>query len=181
MKRFLRFIVLPIFFLVLASSLIHAVNLDDCEKEPTSDIGDCINLFTNKVSELTNQKKTLSSQIAQFDTQIKITQLRISDAQSTISQLEKEIGILGFRIGYVTGSIDKLEVLVKERIVATYQQGFVSNLELVVASNDFSDLLLRLQYIKQVQENDKRILASLQQTKANYANQKDEREANRQQ
>lgn len=175
MKKILL-LLFPLFFLVLTASLIHAVSLSDCEKDPTSNVNDCINLFTDKVAQLTSQKKTLASQIAQFDTQIKITQLRIADAENTIVQLEKEIGILGFRIGYVTDSIGKLEVLVKQRIVATYQQSFISNLELVVAANDFSDLLLKLQYLKQVQENDKKILSSLQQTKANYSNQKDERE-----
>ena len=161
---------------VFCISVIRAVSLEDCEKNPDSNLSDCINLLTSKVSDLSSQKKTLSSQISQFDTQLKITQLKITDSEKTIAQLEKEIGILGFRIGYVTDSIDKLEGLVKQRIVATYQQSFVSNLELVAASNDFSDLILRLQYIKQVQENDKKILASLQQTKTNYANQKDERE-----
>src|SRR3989338_3673780 len=46
----------------------------------------------------------------------------------------------------------------------------------MLTSHDFSDLILRLQYIKQVQENDKKLLSNLHQTKANYANQKDERE-----
>lgn len=167
------------FFLFLTVSInnIFAVTLEECEKDPSSNLGDCINLFSGKIGELGSQKKTLSSQIAQFDTQIKVTQLKIRDAQNTISQLEREIGVLGFRIEYVTDSIDKLEMLVKERIVATYQQSFVSNLELIVASDNFSDVLLKLQYLKQVQENDKRILASLQQTRSNYANQKDEREA----
>ena len=176
MKRFLLFFVLPIFLLVLSAKPVLAASLEDCEKDPSANLSDCINLFNSKITDLSNQKKTISSQIAQFDTQIKLTQLKIADAEKTITQLEKEIGILGFRIGYVTDSIDKLEVLVKQRIVATYQQSFISNLELVVASSDFSDLLLRLQYLKQVQENDKKILANLQQTKANYANQKDERE-----
>mgnify|MGYP001594539934 CR=1 FL=1 len=177
MKKILFFLVLPLFFLLLTYKTLLAVSLSECEKNPSVNINDCINLLSGKVSELTNQKKTLASQISQFDTQIKITQLKITDAQNTLTKLEKEIGILGFRIGYVTDSIEKLEKQVKQRIVATYQQSFISNLELVVASNDFSDLLLKLQYLKQVQENDKKILSSLQQTKANYANQKDEREA----
>lgn len=176
MKRFFFFLVLPIFFFALTTKFTLAVSLDECEKDPSANISECINLFSTKITDLASQKKTLSSQIAQFDIQIKLTQLKISDAENTIVQLEKEIGILGFRIGYVSDSIGKLETLVKQRIVATYQQSFISNLELVAAANDFSDLLLRLQYLKQVQENDKKILANLQQTKANYANQKDERE-----
>src|SRR3989344_2977290 len=177
MKKFLIFLALFFLFFLFSPTFIRAVTLDDCEKNPGDNITDCIEVLSQKISELSNEKKTLTSQIAQFDTQIQLTQLKIRDAEATIDQLEKEINVLGFRIGYVTENIQKLEALVKKRIVATYQQSFVSNLELVLSSNDFSDLILRVQYLKEVQENDRIILASLNQTRSNYANQKDDREA----
>ena len=176
MKIIFAFFLLPLILSLFVTGKIFGVSLDECEKEVSANLNECVDLFSQKINELSSQKKTLSSQIAQFDTQIKVTQLKITDAQNTIEKLEKEIGVLSFRIGYVNQSIDRLEELVKKRIVATYQQSFVSNLELVIASNDFSDLILRLQYLKQVQENDKKILSSLQETRSNYANQKDERE-----
>src|SRR3990167_5837004 len=177
LPKVLTFVVLLVLGLFISNSM-HSVTLEECEKEdiPADKVSECIEVFSNKVSELGEQKKTLSSQIAQFDNQIRLTQLKISDAQATIDRLEKEIGVLGFKIGYITDSVERLEILLKQRIVATYQQSFVSNLELLLTSRDFSDLILRLQYLRQVQENDKRILANLQQTKANYANQKDDRE-----
>ena len=177
LPKVLTFVVLLVlgFFI---SSPISAVSLEECEKGdiPADKVSECIEVLSNKVTELGEQKKTLSSQIAKFDNQIRLTQLKISDAQATIDRLEKEIGVLGFKIGYITDSVERLEVLLKQRIVATYQQSFVSNLELLLTSKDFSDLVLRVQYLKQVQENDRRLLANLQETKSNYANQKDERE-----
>ncbi|KKP93976.1 MAG: peptidase M23B [Parcubacteria group bacterium GW2011_GWA1_36_12] len=176
MNKILLFLLIPLLLLVFYATKIHSVTLDECEKESSVNVNDCIDLFSQKIGELSDQKKTLASQIAQYDTQIKVTQLKISEASNTIEQLEKEIGILGFRIGYVSESIGRLEQLVKKRIVATYQQSFTSNLELILASDDFADVMLRLQYLKQVQENDRRVLSSLQETRSNYANQKDERE-----
>src|SRR3989339_1243655 len=186
MPVMLRKILLPAIFavvslLILGLSIprpISAASLEECEKEdlPADKISECIEVLSNKVSELGEQKKPLASQIAQFDSQIHLTQLKIADAQATIDKLEKEIGVLGFKIGYITDSVERLEVLLKQRIVATYQQSFVSNIELLLTSRDFSDLILRLQYVKQVQENDKKILADLQTTKATYSNQKEERE-----
>src|SRR3989344_5057251 len=178
MRRLFLLLALPALVAAVFLTEVLAVNLDECEKEniPAGIVSECIEALSNKVSELSSQKKTLSSQITQFNNQIQLTQLKITDAQKTIEKLEAEIGVLGFRIGYITDSVDRLEKLLKQRIVATYQQSFVSNLELLLTSRDFSDLILRLQYLKEVQENDKKILANLQQTKANYANQKDERE-----
>lgn len=179
-RRIKRFLPLPLILIFLAFFLqsAFATTLQDCEKDPIPDDkrGDCINLLSNKVGELSNQKKTLSSQIAQFNSQVQITQLKIRESEATINKLEKEISTLSDRIGYINTSLDKLEILLKKRIVATYQQSYVSNLELLLTSEDFSDLILKVQYLKQVQENDRRILLSLQQTKSNYANQKDERE-----
>lgn len=177
MKRLLAVILFLALFLT-AVTIVSATTLEDCEKSdiPADKVGDCIKILSEKVTDLGSQKKTLSSQIAQFDTQIKLTQTKIADAESTIAQLEREIGVLGFRIGYITDSVERLETLLKQRIVATYQQSFVSNLEILLTSIDFSDFILRSQYLKQVQENDKKLLANLLLTKSNYANQKDERE-----
>src|SRR3989344_6675977 len=80
---------------------------------------------TAKISDLQEKERDLSEQIAYINSQIQLTELRIEEAQAKINQLEKEIGVLGFRIGYITDSVDRLETLLKERIVATYQQGFI--------------------------------------------------------
>lgn len=171
-------LVLPLFIFTISLNSALATTIEDCEKDPIPQdkLNDCIDLLAGKINELSSQKKTLSSQIAQFDSQIQITQLKIKESQVTIDRLEKEIITLTDRIGFINQSVDKLELLLKKRIVATYQQSYVSNLELLLTSHGFSDLILRAQYLKQIQENDRKILLGLQQTKANYANQKDERE-----
>ena len=176
MRKILLYFSFIIFFFLISTKIITAVSLQDCENNPTSDVSGCIEVLSNKLNDLGAQKKTLSSQIAQFDTQIQVTQLKISDAQKTLTKLEGEINALGFRIGYVTDSISKLENLVKERIVATYEQSYISNLEFLFSSDNFSDAILRMQYLKVVQQNDKKVLSALQETRSNYANQKDERE-----
>ena len=178
MKRIISILFSLILLLVLVPQTLFATTLDDCDNSdiPSDKVSDCISLLSKKVSELGDQKKTIANQIAQFDSQIKITLLKITDAEATIAQLEKEIGVLGFRIGYITDSVSKLEELLKHRIVVTYQQSNISNLEIMLSANDLSDFLQRMQYLRIVQENDRRTLAELQTTKANYANQKDDRE-----
>ena len=101
MKRFAILIILPAVFLLLSFNKIYSVSLEECDKEniPSDKISECINVLSQKVGELNSQKKTLASQITQFNSQIQITQLKISDAQTTLAKLENEINILGFRIG----------------------------------------------------------------------------------
>lgn len=144
--------------------------------DPPISTADCPQYLQDKVNQLHDQANTLSGQIAQFNSQILLSQARIADAQATIDKLEQEIGALGTRISYIATSVNNLQVLLKQRIIATYEQSFVSDLEILVSANDVSDFILRAQYLKQVQENDRKILANLQQTKADYASQKDDRE-----
>lgn len=170
---FLKFI-LAICAFSLAILLSRTVFADDTY-DRYQQIQKKIDETTQKISELQSTERDLKQQIAVFDSQIQLTELRIEEAQARIDQLEKEINVLGFRISYISDSVGKLEKLLKQRIVATYQQSFISNVELLLTSQDFSDLILRLQYVRQVQENDKKLLSNLLTTKSNYANQKDER------
>src|SRR3989344_8242082 len=102
MKRFAILIILPAVFLLTSLNKIYSVSLEECDKEniPSDKISECISVLSQKVGELGSQKKTLATQISQFNSQIQITQLKISDAQTTLAKLENEINILGFRIGY---------------------------------------------------------------------------------
>ncbi len=178
MRKLLLSFLLAITLFSFFQTSTKAVDPADCEKDTIAPdkASDCIDYLSKKASELGAKKNTLSSQVSEFNSQIKLTQAKITGAELTIAKLEKEINALGFKIDYVNESVGKLESLLKQRIVATYEQSYVSNLELLATSQDFSDLILRVQYLKQVQENDKRILLNLQQSKANFGSQKDERE-----
>src|SRR3990167_842443 len=174
-KKFLPKVFL-LLLIILISSFFAVTIFAQSEVDKYQEIQKKIAEVSAKISDLQKIERDLSEQITYINSQIKLTELQIEEAQVKIDQLEKEIGVLGFRIGYITDSVNRLEVLLKQRIIATYQQSFVSNIELLLTSRDFSDLILRLQYVKQVKENDKKILADLQTTKATYSNQKEERE-----
>src|SRR3989344_7355993 len=174
-KKFLPKVFL-LLLIILISSFFAVTIFAQSEVDKYQEIQKKIAEVSAKISDLQKIERDLSEQITYINSQITLTELRIEEAQARIDQLEKEIGVLGFRIGYITDSVERIEILLKQRIVATYQQSFISNLELMLTSRDFSDLVLRVQYLKQVQENDRRLLANLQETKSNYANQKDERE-----
>ena len=175
-KKYLLPKVLTFILLIILSFSLTFNVLAQSEIDKYNEIQKKIAETTAKINELQKTERDLSEQLTYINSQIKLTELRIEEAQARIDQLEKEINVLGFRIGYITESVEKLEILLKQRIIATYEQSFISNFELLLTSRDFSDLLLRLQYIKQVQENDKKLLSNLQLSKSDYANQKDERE-----
>lgn len=132
-----------------------------------------INDLQNKVSDLQKQSKTLSSQIDVIDSQIKLTELKISATKEEIDGLTKDIGTASKKITDLEESLNQITKALLNRMVATYEVGTVQPFQVLIASNNVDDFFSRLNYLKMVQEHDKKLIYDTQQTKTDYANQKE--------
>ena len=101
------------------------VKAEDCSGDLTSRI----NCYESNITKLKDSGKTLSSQIAQFDAQIKLTILKIT-------QTEEQIGLLSGRIDQIVGSVDSLTDAFSERAVETYKMARVGDMFLLLISAD---------------------------------------------
>jgi len=141
---------------------------EECEK--------LISEYEQKLTDVRNQKNTLSSQIQYFDTQIYLTTLKIQDTENKIIQTQEEIDKLTNRISGLNSSLDYLSKLLIKKIREGYKTRDVPFFDIFLDTKRASDLLNRLKYSKIVQENDRRVAFQLQQAKTNFQNQKDLRE-----
>lgn len=174
MKKALFTVGLVILAVILGSSLIFSETptptpnqnnrLDELQKQ-VSDL-------ENKINDAQGKIKSLSSQISVMDSQVRLTELKINGAKSQLAQLEKDIGIVQGKISNLEASLDALSNILLQRIVATYKTGTIQPWELIVSSNGFSDLLSRIQYIRIVQIQGKKLIYDTEQAKVDYANQK---------
>jgi hypothetical protein len=57
--------------------------------------------------------------------------------------------------------------------VATYEVGTIQPLQILLTSNNASDFIKRLNYLKLAQEHDRKLIYNTQQAKVDYTNQKD--------
>lgn len=137
------------------------------------DLENRIRDLQNKISELQGQKKTLSSQIAVMDSQIKLTQLRIDATKREIADLTEDIQTTNKKIIGLEDSLRNFTKVLLNRIVATYQIGSVQPLHVLLSSNSVSDFFSRANYLRIVQAHDKKLIYETQQTKNDYANQKE--------
>ncbi|KKR80965.1 MAG: Peptidase M23 [Candidatus Daviesbacteria bacterium GW2011_GWA1_41_61] len=129
-----------------------------------------------KLAEARGQEKTLKSQLDFIDTQTKLTELKMAQAEAQIIKLEKEITDLSNRIIKLSQTVDSITEVLLSRIVQTYKYGNYSTIDLLFSSHGFSDLLARVKYIQVAQTNDKKVLYQLQATKETYNDQKTDRE-----
>lgn len=131
---------------------------------------DLIKQYTDQITQLDGQAKTLKNQIAQFDAQIKLTTLKIVDTQSKIE-------LLGGRITQLEGSLNDLTTAFSSRAVETYKLSrFENNFLFLMSAPDVTDAVSRYHYLQKIQEEDRNLLDRLQEAQTTYQGQKSDQE-----
>ncbi|MFI5265697.1 MAG: C39 family peptidase, partial [Candidatus Levyibacteriota bacterium] len=151
----------------------------DTSPTPTPDNSGAINDLQNKIkdyegkiSDLQSQEKTFSSQIEIMNNQISLTELKIQAAQEQLAQMEKDIEVTKQRTQDLEKNITASTKALIGRIGATYQVGTIDPWQVFLTSDNISNFLTRLTYLKLVQANDRKNIYAAQQDKANYQNEK---------
>lgn len=126
--------------------------------------------------EVTNQKNTvldeiseLNSQISEYESQIKKLNTKISDLQKSIETNEKEIEKLEKEFK------EKEEAFI-ERIVAIYEKGQTTYLDVLLSSDNVVSFISNYYMISELAEADKAMMDSIQEQQTKIENTKKELE-----
>jgi peptidoglycan hydrolase CwlO-like protein len=159
LKKVLAFVI--VFFLFTFG--VSAKTVEELQQE--------IQQYEAELQKLSSQAKTLSNQVAQFDAQIKLTTLKIS-------QTEEKILLLGGRIDQLEESLQSLNKAYGERVVETYKLSrFENNLLFVITAPGIDDVVSRFHYLQKIQEADRNLLDRLQKAQTVYIGEKEDQEA----
>ncbi len=167
MKK-ITFSIILILLLVWNVNLVRAIDCNDSKTFSGStekELESCMVIITEKFSQAQSQARTLSSQIAYYDSQIALTSLKISQTE--------------IQIKAISGKIDQLEStlrtranLLENQIVQTYKKGPIDPLQILFSDSDVSKIISRFKYLQLVQANNRKILYDTQTVQTNYAQQK---------
>ena len=141
-----------------------------------TEIENKIKEYEQKLTDIRQQKKSLSSQIQEMDTQIYLTGLTIQRSEQKIIDTQNEIEKLGSRIENLDSSLNSLSKMLLQRIVDSYKTQQVSVFELLLDTKTIADLTNKIKYQKTTQNNNQRLLVQVQEAKVNYEEQKKLRE-----
>lgn len=157
--------------------------------------------FAATKSELNSQSNDLDSKIAEKKEEIEEVENNLSAAMkevqslvAQISQYEQEIAELTDKIDTVSSEIDQAEKdiaqkeketnekqdLLNRRLIAIYETGNTSYLDMLLTSSDLSDFLSKYYLISEIAEYDSNLIISLKAAKAEIEKQKAELESNKQ-
>lgn len=138
------------------------------QQEKLDRLGSQISEYTQKITELRAKAGTLANQIAQFDAQIRLTELKID-------QTQEQIILLGGRIDQLQISLEDLKSAFSQRAVETYRMSRLSDSALILFSApDINKAVSRYHYLKRIQESDRKLLEKLEKARTSYVEQKDE-------
>ncbi|MBI5122536.1 hypothetical protein HZA75_01630 [Candidatus Roizmanbacteria bacterium] len=177
-KKGLSFIFTGIVLVTSFSFFVHAQEVTPTPtptpstSQQTSDLQRKIAELEGKVSELRSQESSLTSQIEVMDSQIKLTEYRIDATKQQITELILDIDSATKRMNNLETSLGQVTKTLINRIVATYQIGAAEPMQVLMASDNVSDLASRANYLRIVQAHDKKLLYDTQQARNDYANQK---------
>ncbi len=181
LKKKITILVLAFFFLVSSGSYFVYAEDPTLTPSPAATASDSDKLkalhdkiaeLEGKLSETRSQKSSLTSQIDVMDNQIQLTEYRINATQQEITDIALDIDATSKRMHTLENSLSDVSKVLLNRIVATYQVGGTTQMQAVLTSSDISELISRANYLRIVQEHDKKLLYDAQQARNDYANQK---------
>jgi len=150
---------------ILLLLLLTCVIVFGVKAETVGELNTKIAQLEKSIAEAQSQAKTLAGQIAYYDSQIELANLKIK-------QTEEQIGIFGTKIDLLESKLQERSTLLKGQIVQTYKKGPIDPLQVLFSVSDVSDLILRFKYLQIVQANNRKFLHDTQVVQTNYQQQK---------
>ncbi len=154
---------------LLTTSPIYADSCDDIPATPDK-IQDKITCLEKKTADLVSQSKTLSNQIAQFNSKILVTELKVQQTQD-------KIDLLSGRIDQLDVSLKDLTKAFSNRALATYKMARSNEpIFLLLSAQSLSELSDKFHYLQKIQLMDRDFMIRLTYAQNTYKQDKSNQE-----
>jgi peptidoglycan hydrolase CwlO-like protein len=170
MRGYIRKAIFILVLLLTVNFFTAFVNAET-DTERLQRLADEITAYENELKRLSAEANTLANLVAQFNAQIKLTQLKIS-------QTEEKIVLLGGRIEQLEASLKALNSAYIERVSKTYKMSrFSEGYLLFFSLPNITDAINSFSYLKKIQTADISLLGRLEKAQNLYQEEKSGQEA----
>ena len=145
----------------------------ECDDKTGNDRINCLDTLVKSGEQKVN---SLESEKQLLDNKAYLTGLQIEETENKIESTQKELDILSTRIEGLDQSLDYLSKQLIQRIIEGYKKKPLTVFSLLLDSRGASDFLNQVKYLKTAQNNNQKLLYTVQETKTNYEEQKKIRE-----
>lgn len=147
--------------------------------DKTNSLKEKIAQLEKKLADLGGVEQSLNKEIGFLDTQINLTELKIEQSNEDIAErtvqikkLEEDIDDLGDRIDKLSGTIDYQAEILSRRTRARYESIESSPLYVVFASTNLTGIVQKLEMLRTLSLEDKKLLDQMHETRGVYDKQK---------
>jgi murein DD-endopeptidase MepM/ murein hydrolase activator NlpD len=167
----LRRLVLPLVAAALVATPAGAQSIQSRKESVDGKIA----ALNTKIAAARDRERALSEQIAVVSAKIRKLEREVGDVASDLAVLEHDLALQQEKLARITElwhlQVRKHEFLKRQhaaaldrlhaRLVAIYEEGEIGTLEVLLDSESFSDLISRIDYVREVAEQDDRIAAEV--------------------
>lgn len=150
-------ILLVIIFITIMQLQVFAVTQQDID-----DVNKKIEEKENEIEDVKSEKSDIMDDIAELTAEISKFEEDISKLEGEISKLENNIEKNEAEIEEKQEIYDENYKIFQERMIATYEMGSVSYLDVILSSKDLSQMLSSLYYLSEIATADKDFLESIE-------------------
>ena len=175
------FIILLITLFVFQYNLIvYADEITDLQNQQSNNQKQ-IDEMEEKKEEVSQEKSNTETQIDELNKQISSYENEIGELEYKIDDLNTQIAETEEKINQKQEDYDKQKELLETRLIATYEAGETSFLDVLLCSNSLSELISNYYYISEITQNDAQLMEDIEnekkeieQAKVNLENNKKE-------
>lgn len=138
----------------------------------SSDLNDKLNKNKQNQNELKQQleetqreKKEMQEKKEQLDNDISTIAGKIDSINKTIAKNESDIAQKQKEIAELESNIDESDKLLRKRLRVMCERGSMSYAEILFSATSFSDLLVRIDMVKQLYSHDQELISQLTKSK----------------
>ena len=151
--------------------IVYADEISNLKDEKSSNAGQ-IKEAEDKKDQVSQEKSETLQQVEEIQTQISDYENQINELDTKISDLNNQISDAENQINQKQEDYDKQQELLEKRLVATYEAGETSFLDVLLSSQSLTDLISNYYLISEIAEADTNLMKKLEDEKKQIENAK---------
>ena len=169
-KKYLIFLILSFFFSLRIFNAFALTNEELLNKERE---------YQGIIDSLKSKSASLQNEIQYFDSQMNITKLKVQKTEldldqknNLLTELTNYISELEKRIAKIDTSIDVQNSEISNRVKERYKSQAEVSILHILSDNNLNRTVLKIQYLQELEEKDKKMVEYMRNTKSDFGVQK---------
>lgn len=169
MNRRVKILIASLMCTSLFSATVFADNLQD-KKQQSSDMEAEIGAGKARVNELESKKDIVTREIETLNEEAEALNKEISDLNIEIDTASKKLDELNVKTEELTKTIEDNQHVVSERMRTLYKSQGQSYIQIILESENITDLLKRMDYLKRMVKFDKEVMEEFEKNQKELSN-----------